>query len=116
MGDGHLVALFIVDDCTNMCYVFTCHSRDDQVPILETFVRQTVSGLGFKVKKVSCSTRNIRSDNAGEFTSGMYKAMLSRIGAHAEYTEPDTPQQNGRVERKIQEVTRSARALRQAAS
>ncbi len=86
--------------------------HDNQVPILEKFICQSVSGLDNGVEMVSCVIRQIRSDGAGKFTGREYNDMLTRVKTHAEYTVPYTHQQNGRVERQIQALLKSARALR----
>lgn len=95
--NDHRVALIIVDDCTNACFVSTCRTYDNQLPLLEQFICQGVRGLGHGVRQVATITRNIRSDEAGEFTGQEHIAMLNRAQARVEYTEPYTPKQNGRV-------------------
>jgi hypothetical protein len=111
--DDHRVALIIVNDCTNACFVYTCHTHTRRPdPTSEKFICQSVSGLGYGVEKVGDSVNLIRSDRAGKFTGREYNEILTRVRAHGKYTEPCTPQQNGRVERKIRELLRCTRTLR----
>ena len=53
----------------------------------------------------------MHSDNGTEFTKGPLPVYLSKMGILHETTYVDTPQQNGRVERKNRHLLNIARAL-----
>jgi len=53
----------------------------------------------------------VRSDNGSEFTSGHMREFYSEHGILRESSCVDTPQQNGRVERKHCHILNVARAL-----
>jgi len=61
--------------------------------------------FGSKVKLV-------KSDNGYEFTFGLMKKFYRELGIIHHTSCVDTPQQNGRVERKHHHVLNVARALR----
>jgi len=54
----------------------------------------------------------MRSDNRSEFTLGPMKNFYGEHGIIHQTTCVDTPQQNGRVERKPRHILDVARALR----
>ena len=58
------------------------------------------------------SVKVIRSDNGAEFTSGPMKQFYGEQGIIHQTSCTDTPQQNGRVERKNRHILNVARALR----
>jgi len=60
--------------------------------------------------------KDIRSDNGTEFTRGPLPVYLSKMGILHETTCVDTPQHNGRVERKNKHLLNVAHALRIAIS
>lgn len=61
--------------------------------------------FGKRVKK-------IRSDNGSEFFNGDISSLLHSLGIIQQSTCVDTPQQNGRAERKHRHLLELARALR----
>ena len=54
--------------------------------------------------------RRVRSDNAVEFNDSLCKPFFNKLGIHHETSCVDTPEQNGRVERRHRNILEMARA------
>ena len=68
------------------------------------FIRNLKATFGISVKIIRC-------DNAGENQSFEVTSKQEGLGLIFEYTAPNTPQQNGRVERKFQTLFGRVRAM-----
>jgi hypothetical protein len=64
-----------------------------------------------QLRSKGITVKIIRCDNAGENVSFQKEAEELNLGLVFEYTAPDTPQQNGRVERKFQTLYGRVRAM-----
>lgn len=92
-----------MDEATNMKWSFFLQSKNQQVPVLQGFIK-TLKELGRPVKFIRC-------DNAGENES--LKKQLDQEGSSIqfEYTARQTPQQNGKVERAFSSLYGRMRAM-----
>ena len=89
--------LVIVDDATSFTWSIFLKTKSEQVPRLMTFVRK-MKARGTPVKKIRC-------DNAGENKS-LQAACLAAgdpdvVNIVFEFTPRDSPEYNGKAERKI---------------
>ena len=62
-------------------------------------------------KTMDYTTTTLRCDNAGENLMTEVACMEAGLGIEMEYTAVNTPQQNGRVERKFQTLYGRVRAM-----
>ena len=97
--------LSIVDDTSRATWVYLMQSRTEASKLLKNFVMMVKTQFKRIVKVV-------RSDNGSEFTSGRMQNFYHEHGRLRESSCVDTPQQNGRVERKHRHILNVARALR----
>ena len=92
---------FIDDYSQKTCVYFLKSKETDEV--LDRFrdFKALVENQSGKKIKV------LRSDNAGEYTSGGFVDFCSEAGIKRDFTVPYNPQQNGVVERKNRTIFRS---------
>lgn len=102
--DGFSYFLTIVDDLSRHTWTFLMKNKDDVVPIISDLI--VFFHTQYK-KNVMC----IRTDNAKELCEGNIVQVYRRHGIRHEKSCTDTPQQNGRVERKHRHLLETARAL-----
>ena len=81
-----------VDDLTDMTWTFFSKSKNKMTEFVTQLVVM-INGLGNNVEYIRC-------DNAGEHQTKL-QGYCHEEGITLEYTSPNTPQQNGRVEKKI---------------
>ena len=91
-----------VDDYTSAGFIGFSKTKKGIEVWLEKHVIEPLEAKGFKVEF-------IRADNAGENVKAL-EAMCKRKGITLELTAPDTPQQNGVVERRIAVLQRRGHA------
>jgi hypothetical protein len=85
--------LLIVDDATDQSFSFFLKKSD---------TAQTMVNLIKHLKeKERIEIKALRCNNAGENKSAETLCQEEGLGITFEYTAPDTPQHNGRVERKF---------------
>lgn len=97
--------LTIVDDYSRGVWVYLLREKSEAYGCLIKFCNLIKTQFGWEVKIV-------RSDNGREFTSGhIHKFYLERGIIH-QTSCVNTPQQNGRVERKHRHILNVARALK----
>ena len=88
-----------VDDFSDKAWTHFAPSKDHMI----TFVKDLttlINGLELKIKYLRC-------DNAGEH-QGKLQQFCKEKGIQLEYTAPNTPKQNGRVEKKINTIWQRA--------
>lgn len=95
--------LLVVDEATNMKWSFFLQTKNQQVPVLQNFIK-TLKDMGHPVKFIRC-------DNAGENES--LKKQMEKEGSSIrfEFTARQTPQQNGKVERSFASLYGRMRAM-----
>jgi hypothetical protein len=82
----------IWDEATSFLWLYSIERKSDAYGIYINWQAQVERETGKKAKA-------LRTDNGGEYTSGMFKTYLRNLGIKAETTSPHTPQQNGKAER-----------------
>ena len=97
--------LTILDDASRCVWVYLMREKSEASQIVKDFCAMVQTQFKTKV-------RTIRSDNGSEFVSGPMKNFYGEQEIIHETSSVDTPQQNGRVERKHRHVLNVARALR----
>ena len=97
--------LSIVDDTSRATWVYLMKDKSEASKLLKGFIAMVRNQFHKGVKVV-------RSDNGSEFTSGPMQHFYCENGILRENSCADTPQQNGRVERKHRHILNMARALR----
>jgi hypothetical protein len=105
---GNKFWVLVVDDKTNKSWSFFVKHKDDQVEPLMGFLREMV--------KNGTPVKYIRLDNSGENKSWQ-KAVEAdpHLKVKFEFTPRDSPQYNGRVERKFAFLWNGVRAVLNAA-
>ena len=95
--------LLVLDDFSD-CPISFFLSHKDMLKVKMIALIKQLRNEGIDVKIIRC-------DNAGENVSFQKEAEELNLGLVFEYTAPDTPQQNGRVERKFQTLYGCVRAV-----
>ena len=90
--DGSKYCLVIVDDYSHFTWVFFLYEKSKTQETLKRFLRRAQNEFGLRIKK-------IRSDNGTEFKNSQIEGFLEEEGIKHEFSSPNTPQQNGVVER-----------------
>jgi hypothetical protein len=106
---GNQYWLLIMDDSTNYCWSFFLPHKDDLPQVMLQWLRQVTSQYKIKVKCFWC-------DNADENKS--FQSLLRKKSTHYikfEYTAPNTPQQNGKIEQKFATLYGKIRSVLNAA-
>jgi len=98
---GHKYFLTILDDFSHYTWTILLKSKAEVQSKVEHFINFVKTQFEIKVK-------SIRSDNGPEF---FLKSFLASNGILHQTSWVETPQQNGRVERKHQHILNVARAL-----
>ena len=92
---GAKFGLLILDECTDMCWSIFLKQKSDLGLEMMRFINNMRGNHGKKIATF------IRCDNAGENKKFQELAEKNGLGIHFEFTAPDTPQQNGKIERKF---------------
>ena len=97
--------MIIVDDFTRATWTFLLKTKAECVPVLHNFIK-------FVATQFNTNVKSIRSENAKEFCEGAILKFYHANGIYHQTICVETPQQNGRVERKHKHLLEVARALR----
>ena len=96
--------LLLIDDATDYCFSFFMKKKSDLSKIVLDFVNNLKMHHSITVGIIHC-------DNAGENKRLEADSKRDRYNLKFEYTAPDTPQQNSRVERKFATLYRRVRSM-----
>lgn len=102
--NGSKYYLVIVDDASRHTSVYFLKQKSDALKGFNHYRLFWQAHLGKQIKF-------FRSDNGGEFTSNEFEHECADNGIHHEKTIPETPQQDGVSERKIQALNERARCM-----
>lgn len=102
--DGCKYFLTIMDDYSRATWVHLMKSKLDSVSIIHTF-------LQFVGNQFHTTVKIIRTHNALELCHGKILTLYHTFGILHQTSCPDTPQQNGVIERKHKHLMETARAL-----
>lgn len=103
--EGFRYFLTIVDDFSRVTWIHLLKAKNEAYGALVQFLHMARNQLGKHVKR-------LRSDNAAEFEDKLCKPLFEQLGIIHETTCADTPQQNGRAERRHRNILEMGRALR----
>jgi len=84
----------VLDDCTDNGFSFFLKEKSQTSEIMIPFLKLLERRFGRGVKFIRC-------DNSGENRVLQKECDKNGLGIEFEFTAPNTPQQNGRVERKF---------------
>jgi hypothetical protein len=93
-----------IDDKTRWATVRLLSSREQLFTTFNSYITEEEQQLGFTLKR-------LHSDNAREYKSQDFKALLDKKGAIATYSAPYTPEQNGISERFNRTIINKVRAI-----
>ncbi|RVW24902.1 Retrovirus-related Pol polyprotein from transposon TNT 1-94 [Vitis vinifera] len=96
--------VLFVDDCTRMTWLYLLKHKDEVLGVFKSFHAMVQTQFSAKVQV-------LRSDNGGEYVNHQFREYFQQRGIIHETSCPQTPQQNGIVERKNRHVLETARAL-----
>ena len=85
----------MLDDASDKCWSRFVKKKSDLPKTVVSFIKGLKNTFGIQVK-------SIRLDNSGENLALQELCEQEGLGIKFEFTAPNTPQQNGRVERKYQ--------------
>ncbi len=86
--------LLIVDDATGFAFSYFLKKKSETAGKITSLIKHLKATLNYQVKFLRC-------DNAGENISTEEACKEEGLGVTFEFTAPNTPQQNGRVERRF---------------
>lgn len=98
---GSKFMIMIVDDYSNMKWSKFIKAKSDLCDNVLPFIKELTSN--------GITVSSIRMDNAGE--NKQFGNSVKELGIKVEYTAPNTPQQNGVVERAIATIVSRGRAM-----
>ena len=101
---GELYFMLFIDDFSRMSWVTFLKNKSEAFTKFKLFKAKVENESGRKIK---C----LRSDNGGEFTSGIFKNICDEEGIKRQYCTARTPQQNGIAERKNRTIQEAARTM-----
>ena len=91
-------------DATDYAWSFFLKEKSELKDVMLSLVRELQEKYGVTVKA-------IRGDNSGENNAFEKLCKQEGMGIQFEYTAPNTPQQNGRVERRFPTLYGRTRAM-----
>ncbi len=96
--------LLIVDDATDYCFSIFLKSKDQLGSAMIGLIKELKVNQDIIVCKIRC-------DNSGENIAFKNKAKEEGLGLNFEFMARQTPQQNGRIERKYATLFGQVRAM-----
>ncbi|CAI7843663.1 unnamed protein product, partial [Closterium sp. NIES-53] len=100
--------LLVVDDYTRCTTIFPLRSKGQVVDVLIPWIRTVRLQLSERFGQ-DLPVLRLHSDRGGEFSSNLLRDFCRGEGILQSFTLPDSPQQNGIVERRIGLVMEVAR-------
>ncbi|CAJ2656892.1 unnamed protein product [Trifolium pratense] len=99
--NGHRYFLTALDDYSRFTWIILCKAKSEIPKLVQSFINMIEN-------QFECHVKTIRTDNGPEF---LMPAFFASKGIIHQTTCVETPQQNGRVERKHQHILNVGRAL-----
>ena len=106
---GSRYVLTFTDDYSRYTTVYFLRNKSDTITKFKDYVRLMENSSGQKIRKLSIKT--LRSDNGGEYLSKEFTRFCNENGINREFTNPETPEQNGVAERFNRTMIESARSM-----
>ena len=101
---GSWYFFLIIDDFSRLTWVSMLHCKSDAFEAFKHFKKLAETEKGKKIK-------TLRSDRGGEFTLDEFSKYFLEYGIKRQLTAPNSPQQNGAVERKNITVVSMVRSM-----
>jgi len=98
---GHKYFITTLDDYSHFTWIILCKSKSEVQNHVQNFIIMIEN-------QFNCKVKTVRTDNGPEF---LIPNFYSSKGIERQTSCVETPQQNGRVERKYQHILNVARAL-----
>ena len=105
---GKRWVLTFIDDCTRRSWVYLMRTKDEVFHWFQIWKAMVELQSGHKVKI-------LRSDNGGEYVSTEMRGWLATQGIEQQFSNADTPQQNGVAERFNRTMVEAVRSMLQGA-
>jgi transposase InsO family protein len=102
--EGSKYDLVIVDDFSRFTWIFFLQDKSETQSTLKCFLRRAQNEFELKVKK-------IMSDNGSEFKNLQVQEYFEEEGIKHDFSAPNTPRQNGVVERNNRTFIDMARTM-----
>ena len=102
---GEKYILNFIDDFSGMSWIYPLKQKSNAADVLKAWKTLVENESGEKVKI-------FRTDNGGEYTSGVFETYLIQEGVRHQTTAPYTSAENGKAERCHRMVMNRARAIR----
>ncbi|XP_076937937.1 uncharacterized protein LOC143605853 [Bidens hawaiensis] len=96
--------LVIIDDYSSYTWVYLLNSKDDAVELIKGCVTRIENQLDVRVKVM-------RSDNGIEFKNSVMTEFCLSEGIRRQFSEPQTPKQNGVAERRKRALIETVRTI-----
>ena len=103
LGGASYFVTFI-DDASRNVWAYPMKGKDEVFEIFQNF---HIVGERETNKLLKC----LRTDNGGEYCSNAFKDYCNRFGLKNEKTVPNTPKQNGIVERMNRTIMEKVRSM-----
>ena len=114
----HETCTFLLDEATDMCWLFFNARKSDIAHEFPKFLDQQEKHARTAVKEMSASlfvgvngVRQFRTDGAKEFVQGVVKKTCDERGIRQEVRVPHEPFQSGRIENVVKDVSRHGNAM-----
>jgi transposase InsO family protein len=124
LSDGEVEETLHVDVCeleyegfSGNKYMATCLYEPMDYSFIATIKTKGLAGqftmdvIELIEKQTSHKVLRLRADNGGEYLSKTLSDYVARKGIHPEWTQPGTPQQNGKAERLNLTLASTARSM-----
>jgi hypothetical protein len=98
--------LLIMDEYTNFSWSYFMKNKDDQVSIVIKHIKMLQNEPKIKVKYIGCDKSGENHD-----IQNYLRERYPKIRCKFEFTAPDSPQQNGKIERKFATLYGRVRAI-----
>ena len=105
---GYKYLLVIVDDHSRFTFIYCMRCKSEAKARAAEFLAQIGSTTARRDGPIKI-VPNFKMDNAGEFMSREFKAMLAEVGSHPTTCPPHVHQLNGVAERKIRSIMEQTR-------
>ncbi|GJW46618.1 putative ribonuclease H-like domain-containing protein [Tanacetum coccineum] len=102
--NGKKYILVVVDDYTRFGWVRFLRTKDETPEVIKKFIILTQHAL-------NATVRYLRTDNGTEFVNKTLTEFCESVGITHNTSVPQTPQQNGVVERRNQTLMEAARTM-----
>lgn len=102
--DGDKYFVTFIDDYSNFVYVYVIKSKDKVVNCFKEYARMVQTKFNLNISLLRC-------DNGREYISNEMKSFCRENGTVIDFTNPYTPEQNGKAERFNRSLVDKARAM-----